>query len=208
MLLEAIHWRYHPVADRILSLAEQIGPLREISASFSVSIPTDNIRWDLDLAGGGLMDLGCYCVHMVRSVAGSEPEVVAAAAVEETPGIDATMDAVLRFEGGIDGNVSCSMIGTTRWPESMTLRVVGESGSMVVLNPLLPQRGYRIRAELASGESVDEGGETETTWLYQLRAFADIVSGARSPLLSPQDPVANMRVIDDIYRAAGLAPRG
>lgn len=82
LLIEAMHWRYHPVASRMIELGRSVGPVRRVEARFSISVPTDNIRFDLELAGGSFMDLGCYCVHMVRTVVGAEPEVLSAVAVE------------------------------------------------------------------------------------------------------------------------------
>jgi predicted dehydrogenase len=207
LLVEAFHWRYHPVADRVLELSRRIGPLREISSRFSVSIDSNNVRYDLSLGGGALMDLGCYCVHMVRTVAGTEPRVLSAQAVEGPPGIDVSMDAALEFPGGLMGSISCSMVGTTSWPESMTLRAVGDHGTFEVLNPLMPQRGHRIRAQFDSGESIDESIDSASTYVHQLRAFVRMVAGEEKPLTGGADAIGNMTTIDDIYLAAGLGKR-
>jgi predicted dehydrogenase len=67
LLVEAFHWRYHPVAERMIELSQRIGSLERVAARFSARIPTDNVRFDLRLAGGSFMDLGCYCMHMVRA---------------------------------------------------------------------------------------------------------------------------------------------
>ena len=150
VLVEAYHWRYHPVASRMLELAGAIGPLEELETRFSAGIPSENVRYQLDLAGGSFMDLGCYCMHMVRTIAG-DPEVISATAVEGPKGIDLSMEAVLRFPDSIDAVVSCSMIGQTSWPESMFVRARGRNGDLKVLNPMAPQMGHRIQADLGDG---------------------------------------------------------
>ena len=145
VLVEAFHWRYHPVADRMIALSKQIGPLQRVEAHFNVRIPTDNIRFQLELAGGSLMDLGCYCVHMVRTVVGSEPTVLRATAVEGPRGIDVSIEAELAFPDGLPAVITTSMVAEkTVWPDSMKFRASGESGEMEVLNPMAPQAGHRI----------------------------------------------------------------
>ena len=170
VLMEAFHWRFHPVAARMLELTARIQPLEQIDISFSLEIPPGNIRHDLSLAGGSFMDLGSYCVHITRTIAGGDPEVRSASAVEGSPGIDLSMDARLRFDSGIDASIHTSMVGTTRWPEAVSVRVRGRGGRVDVLNPVLPHRGHHIHAELADGSVLDEELEVTTTYEHQLRA--------------------------------------
>jgi predicted dehydrogenase len=207
VLVEAYHWRYHPVANRMLELARAIGPLEELEARFSASIPADNVRYELALAGGSFMDLGCYCMHMVRTIADSNPRVISATAVEGPKGIDLSMEAALSFGDSIDAVVSCSMIGETSWPESMFVRARGRGGELKVLNPMAPQWGHRIQAELADGSTVDEVIEAGTSYEYQLRAFCRVVSGEEKPITGGADAVATMTAIDDVYVASGLGIR-
>jgi predicted dehydrogenase len=208
VMMEAFHWRYHPVAYRMIELSRQIGPLQRVEAHFNVRIPSDNVRWQLELAGGGFMDLGCYCVHMVRTVVGSEPEVLRAEAVEGPPGIDLSMRAELSFPGGPAGLVSTSMVAENPvWPSAMAVRVWGEAGQLEVLNPMAPQSGHRIVASLADGTTVDEELELRASYEFQLRAFCRAVAGQERPLTGGQDAIDNMRVIDAVYEASGLGIR-
>jgi predicted dehydrogenase len=76
--MEAFHWRYHPLAARVLDLiaAGEIGDVRHVDVAFCFPLPSrHDIRWQLDLAGGAFMDAGCYAVHMARTFAdpGSPP---------------------------------------------------------------------------------------------------------------------------------------
>jgi predicted dehydrogenase len=208
VLVEAYHWRYHPVADRMLDLARAVGPLEELETRFSISIPPENIRYDLALAGGSFMDLGCYCMHIARTIAGGNPRVISATAVEGPKGIDLSMETNLKFGDSLDAVVSCSMIGETSWPESMFVRARGRGGQLEVLNPMAPQWGHRIQAELADGTTVDEVIEAAgTSYDYQLRAFCRAVSGEEEPLTGGADAVATMAAIDGVYTASGLGIR-
>ena len=207
VLVEAFHWRYHPVATRMVQLGKLIGPLQRVEARFHVAIPRDNVRWDLGLAGGSFMDLGCYCMHMVRTVVGAEPVVSRAVAVEGPPGVDASMEADLSFEDGCEAVVSSSMVRETAWPEAMTFRAWGRRGEMEVLNPMAPQMGHRIRAKLSDGSAVDEVLSSATSYVYQLRAFCRAVDGSQPPVTGGTDAIANMRAIDAVYVASGLGAR-
>jgi predicted dehydrogenase len=208
VLVEAFHWRYHPVADRMIALSKQIGPLQKVEAHFNVRIPTDNIRFQLELAGGSLMDLGCYCVHMVRTVVGAEPAVLRASAVEGPRGIDVSVEAELSFPGGLPAVITTSMVAEkVVWPHAMTFKASGESGEMEVLNPMAPQSGHRISATLADGTSVNEVLDTASSYEHQLRAFYKAVTGEQDAVTGGADSVANMRVIDAIYEACGLGVR-
>ncbi len=208
VLVEAYHWRYHPVADRMIELARAIGPLEELEARFSISVPPENTRYDLALAGGSFMDLGCYCMHVARTLAGGNPRVVSATAVEGPKGIDLSMEASLKFGDSLDAVLSCSMVGKTSWPESMSVSASGRGGRLKVLNPMAPQWGHRIQAELADATTVDEVIEAAgTSYDYQLRAFCRAVSGEEEPLTGGADAIANMAAIDDVYTASGLGIR-
>jgi predicted dehydrogenase len=205
VLMEAYHWRYHPMADLITEKVATLGAIREISAEFNVGIiPPTDIRFDLSIGGGSLMDLGVYPVQWVRHVAKSEPTVVNATAKESPAGIDITMNAELRFGASTKATIACSMeFGI---PFDSTLSVVGELGELHVSNPLAPQRGNSIRLVNASGEHIEEAPLT-TTYFHQLQAFiAAVESGAAIPT-GGVDSISTMQCVDSIYRAAGLQPR-
>ena len=73
--MEAFHYRYHPLFARVLELVGTLGPIRDISARMIAVLPNrSDVRYQLDLAGGATMDVGCYAIHQIRSVAGSVPE--------------------------------------------------------------------------------------------------------------------------------------
>ncbi len=206
ILMEAFHYRYHPMAHRIVDIVRsgQLGALRDVAATFTVEIPEADIRFDGALAGGALMDLGCYTVHWVRTLAG-EPTVASARATVGPPGVDVTTSAELVFPGNVTGRIHCSMAKGAELHAFLEVRC--ERGTVVAQNPLAPQFGYRLRVKTDTGERLETvaGG---TSYGHQLEAFVDAVLTGKAPLTAGEDAVANMRVIDAIYRAAGLTPRG
>jgi predicted dehydrogenase len=208
VLMEAFHWRYHPLAERMLEIVEsgELGAVRRVEARFCVPllVPGD-IRYRLDLAGGATMDAGCYAIHVVRTLARAEPEVARAEARLASPGVDRWMAAELRFADGRSGRVECSLASARLVAASA--RVVGDAGELRVANPIAPHLWHRLRVRTAAGRRV-ERVRGEATYVHQLRAFlAAVRDGAPFPT-HPGDALANMRVIDAVYERSGLGRRG
>jgi predicted dehydrogenase len=188
--MEAFHYRYHPFLTRAL---EVIGS----SAA--------DIRWDLSLAGGALMDVGCYPVHLLRTLAGTEPEVESASAGVRTADVDRWMRAELAFPGGRTGSVSASML--SRRPRGAGARVIGSHGWLELENPFGPHRGNGLVLHTRRGTQRERVPLEPSTYALQLQAFADAVLRGPAPLTGTTDAVANMRVIDACYAKAGLPRR-
>ncbi len=209
--MEAFHYRYHPLTARVLEVIRggELGELRSVSSTLCVPMPPSprNIRWSLPLGGGSLMDLGCYAVHQVRTLAGAEPTVVSAVSQETArfPGIDRRMEARLAFPGGVDGSVTVAMWSGTLL--SLRAEVVGTRGSLTVSRLLSPQFFARLRVRTAA-RRWSEGTTRRPSYAFQLEAFRDAVAGDRTRVLTgPADSVANMSVLDAVYAAAGMEPR-
>ena len=208
VLMEAFHWRFHPVARRLLELTKMIGDVRQATARFDANIAPAGNRYRLDLAGGALMDLGCYAVHWLRTVAGQEPAVVWARATQGPPGIDVKMEAELEFPSGFTAHMRTAMNDAeATHRKSVNLHIMGSEGWVDVVNPMAPQFGNRVRARLADGTEVDESLNGGTSYRYQLESFTQVVAGEIAPLTGGADSIGNMTTIDAIYTAAGLPLR-
>jgi len=208
VLMEAFHWRYHPLAARLHALLDggEIGAVRDIRVDFSIPLwkPGD-IRYRLDLSGGATMDLGCYAIHILRFLGGAEPSVTRAEARLSSPGVDRYMRADFRFPNGASGRITCSMFSTSVF--RMRALVHGERGQLDVFNPIAPHLFHRLRLRNEQGRRTEQV-TGKATYVHQLEAFRDaVVAGAPFPT-HPADSIANMRVIDAVYQAAGLPIRG
>jgi predicted dehydrogenase len=207
VVMEAFHYRYHPLALRAEEIiaSGELGRLTRVEATLCFPLPMfSDIRYDYSLAGGALMDAGCYAVHMARTFGGSTPEVVSAQAKLHDPQVDRAMTAELRFTPGHTGRVRCSM-WSARLLETST-RVVGERGELKLFNPVIPHLVHRMSVRSASGKRVERFSR-RPSYAYQLDAFAGAVLRGDPVKTTPSDAVENMTVIDAIYRAAGLPLR-
>ena len=196
MLMEAFHYRYHPMFARILEIVRggSLGELKRIEAMFNVPIPEapGEIRYDDALGGGALMDLGTYPVHWCRTVAGSEPTVVSASAKLTDGGVDVVSRAELAFAGGLTAGLSCSM---TEGP-AIRLVVEGSRGTLSATNPLAPQLGHLLEGP----DGLRETFTREPTYDFQLQAFVEAVRTGVAPPTSGEDSVAQMALLDQIRR--------
>jgi predicted dehydrogenase len=209
--IEGFHYRFHPLFERALAAlrAGAIGRIRHIEASFNADLPDTpgELRYIEALGGGALMDLGCYCMHWIRTVAGDEPTVVSAHARCGAPGVDLDIDAELAFTSGPTASLKCSM----QPPDGALhrrLRVHGETGVLEIENPVSPHSGATLSIEGPDSPMPQIVSGGETTFHYQLRHVLEVLEGRAEPLTGGDDAVGNMRAIDAVYRAAGLRPRG
>ena len=211
VVLEAFHHLHHPVLRRLRELVAsgELGALRRVESRFTMPAPPDDDpRWRLDLAGGALMDLGCYplrCLRAFAEWAGGEPAVSSATAQERAgrPGVDERVTAELRYPSGATGQAHCDMAADD-W--SITCRVTGEHGEATAMNVVLPQRDDRVVVRGPSGERTEHLG-TRSTYLYQLEAVrAHLRDGAPFPA-GADDAVATAELTDAVYSAAGLPAR-
>jgi predicted dehydrogenase len=204
VVMEALHYRYHPFAIRVeqIIVSGELGTLERVEATSCYwQRKFSDIRYNYSLAGGALMDVGCYAVDLVRTFGGSTPEVVSARAKLRGPEVDRSMTAELRFADGHTGRVHCSMWSTDL--PHFSAKVVGDRGELR-LNPLIPFQRFSVRSAL--GKRV-ERFPPRATYAYQLEAFAAAVLRGEPVKTGPKDAVENMTVIDAIYRAAGLSLR-
>ncbi len=193
--------RYHPCAPRVEEIiaSGELGKLERVEAHWCFWMPKfSDIRYNYSLAGGALMDLGCYAVRHARA-AGSAVRPRKSCrrkAKLHGPQVDRAMTAQLRFAGGHTGRVHCSMWSTDL--PRFTVKVVGDRGELR-LNPLIPFQRFTV--ESTNGKRV-ENFPGQSTYAYQLDAFAAAVLRGEPVRTTPEEAIENMTVIDAIYRAA------
>jgi predicted dehydrogenase len=208
VVMEAFHYRYHPLAQRMRELIEggELGTLEHVETALCFPLPKfSDIRYQHDLGGGATMDVGTYTVHLARMLGLEEPTVTSAVAKLRSPQIDRAMVAELAFPSGHTARITCSM-----WSSDVLktyVRARGSRGELHVVNPTSPQVWHRMRVRV-DGQRRTERFSRRPTYEYQLDAFTAAVLRGAPTLTPPSDSIANMRVLDAIYLAAGMRPRG
>jgi predicted dehydrogenase len=205
VLLEAFHYRLHRVMRDAVAIVRSgaLGRLTRADAHFNVAIrkTPDELRWRRELGGGGLMDLGCYPVHALRSLVGEAPQVVSARGRFEDR-VDVEIAAELAFPGGARASIACAMVAPA---PSASLILEGERGRLEIVNFLAPQMGCRFTTTI-DGQTEARPTDGPTTYEAQLAHLGEVLNGKAAPLVGGADAVANMAAIDAIYAAAGRPP--
>jgi predicted dehydrogenase len=216
-LLEAFAYRCHPQTHRLVELLRDgvIGEVRVIDAVFGYDAgpKPDNYLMVPELAGGSILDVGCYTTSMAHLVAAAamgvdvaEPVDVVGAAVIGTTGVDHSAAATLTFDGGVLARVECSIQANL----DSTVRIVGSYGSITVPSPWLPGRigsTAVIAVQWLSGDADEITVPIETdVYAIEVEAVGEMIrQGSRSPsVMSWDESLANMRTLDRWRAAIGL----
>ena len=200
VLAEAFMWRHHPQLARARELIAEgtIGRLRLVRAAFSfvAADPTD-VRLQGPLDGGGLMDVGCYCVSGCRALVGALPSTVYAEQVIGGDDVDVAMVATLRFPGDVLATLDCGLSYAAR----DDLEAVGDAGSLFLDDPWHGREAViEVRRPDRSTERVETG--PANSYALELADFEAAVRGEREPLLGRDDALAQARTIAALYCSA------
>ncbi|MGQ9598910.1 MAG: Gfo/Idh/MocA family protein [Anaerolineae bacterium] len=201
-LMEAFMYRFHPQTEKVLELVQAgaIGEPRLIYAVFTFRLTNRaNIRLRPELGGGSLMDVGCYCINISRTIAQAEPIEVQAYANWGETGVDEEMAGTLRFANGLLAQFSCGLTLERR----EIYQVAGPDGHLEVAQAFLPGLNDTAVVE-HHGRQGSKAHPIAGVDEYQLMVehFADCVLHDRPVRYPPGEAAANMRVIEALYRSA------
>jgi D-xylose 1-dehydrogenase (NADP+, D-xylono-1,5-lactone-forming) len=198
-VVEAFMYRFHPLYDRVTELIKngEIGEVVGIRSAFSFNLADrSNIRWSGELAGGALMDVGCYCVNMSRRIAGGEP--TRAIAVERRSSVDGTLVGILEFPAGIIATFECSMERVGR----AFAEIEGTKGCIELPSPWFPgedKAEIRLRRD---GDDRTISVPGADSYHIEVADFVQTCRTRKPPRWPIEDAIANMAVIDALYRSA------
>lgn len=202
ILMEAFMYRFHPRFERAASLINggAIGELRTLRSAFTFKLTNPaNIRFDASLGGGSLMDVGCYCVNVIRTLANAEPVEVQASANWSDSGVDDHMAGILRFENGVLGHFDCSLSLERR----EFFEAAGTEGTLLVDDAFVPGKGDVSIEERRGRKGAKEhlvAGVDE--YQQMVEHFADCVISGKAPRYGAQEAAANMAAITALYASA------
>lgn len=203
LLAEAFMYRFHPQHAKVKAIIADggIGQLRFINSSFTFPIDdAANIRLSKPLAGGSLMDVGCYCVNLMRFMTGEEPTRVSASArFGKASGVDEALAGTLEFPSGVIGHFESGLRAYRQ--HAYTLK--GTAGMITVPTSYVPDKAAETIVQHWQGDDYIEHLIPATDH-YQLMVedFADALIDGRAPRFAPSDAVNNMVVVDALLAQA------
>ncbi len=205
-LAEAYMTPFHPrsaVIEEVLR-SGTLGRLHSGFAAFTFphGDPTDH-RWDPDLGGGALLDVGIYCLAPLLAAGGQPPLGVAAVASVTERGVDASLTGLLDLGDGLAATVQVSFCA----PERQELEVIGTEGALVVDRAFTPGAADDTIAIVRPDGTLEErrsrGGDP---YRGMVDHVATVLRGGADLRRPPAASIALLEVVDRLRAAAGLRP--
>jgi predicted dehydrogenase len=199
VLTEAFMYRHHPQTRAIERRVRDgaIGAVLSVRSTFTFPLASlSDVRARPELAGGALMDVGCYCVSGSRLLAG-EPVAAHAEQVVGSTGIDMALFGTMRFRGDVVGQFEASFIA----PRRQSLEVVGEDGVLVASAPWRTDWPGDVRIRRGDAEET-LAVPSANAYTAELENMAGAVAGTAPALLGRADALGQARTIDALYRSA------
>jgi predicted dehydrogenase len=200
-LLDGFMWPHHARTARLRQVidAGEIGDVTHVTATFTFTLAADkpNVRYRSDLAGGSLLDVGCYPVYGIRWAFKAEPIRVTATA-KMRDAVDIEMSGMLEFAHDRKATFDCGFNSPLRqW-----LEITGTAGVIRVHQMWVPsgQADYDIDREGKTQENVVVEGRDQIACM--LENFAQAVRAGRDPEPGPDEAVKTLRVLDALARSA------
>ncbi|WP_435074169.1 Gfo/Idh/MocA family protein [Halorubrum sp. HHNYT27] len=201
-LMEAFMYRYHPRTERVLELVErELDDVRTVTSTFRFPLydrPND-VRLDPALAGGSLMDVGCYPVSLARAVLGEPDRAYAHTNDTRGAGVDTELAGVLEYADGRSAQIASGfdtqlvqryrIDATNGWIEVERAFDAPDDESAELTYEIDGRRGVE------SFDPIDQ-------YRVQAERFAECVADGTAPLTDGEEAVANMRVIDALAESA------
>jgi predicted dehydrogenase len=205
--MEAFMYRCAPQTRKLAELLKEgaIGKIVQINAEFGFNADKDwqNFRAFGALGGGGLMDVGAYCVSLARMVAGAEPDKVSYSAIFTDRGADGSGSGAMHFPGGVTAHFGTGVhVNLTN-----DARIYGESGSIHIENPWKISPGSKMTLSRAGQEPevFDLSVTNDQLYAHEADAVAEFIEAKECSYVSVQDTLGQMRTLDRLRESAGLS---
>lgn len=200
-VMEAFMYKFHPQWIKIKELIKNgaIGKVKNIETTFTYNnTDMNNIRNRVEVGGGALMDIGCYCISFPRFILEKEPVAVKGEQTIDTISkTDTISSGILTFEDDITASFTCS---TKLFPYQRTM-ILGNKGRIEIDFPCNAPLDENTKVSIFT----EKGEQTllfkANQYTLQCEAFADAILNHQPVPHSLEDAYHNMKVIDEIRRS-------
>ncbi|KAI9060639.1 NAD-P-binding protein [Trametes sanguinea] len=237
--LEAMHSTFHPAAQRMreIVLSGELGKIKSFEVTFGLPawisrflFEKNDVRFDYDLAGGCVMDMGVYPIAAIRNAIGNDTATLEVTSATATPHpadptrVDRAMHFTLNLPDSVTAETTIDFAIPGKGPfglipslPQLTLKACLEGGVIEFYNFLAPHMYHFIKVKPKRGSARTEkvyrypdgrDGKGWTTYRYQLQSFVDKVRG-RQPWvwIDAATSISEMEAVEKIYEKSGLPPR-
>ena len=202
IVCEAFMYRHHPQTILVNQMVNNgdIGNLQLIRGSFCYTNTRSNDpRFNPELGGGSLWDVGCYPISYARYIIGTEPDVIFGHQTTGPTGIDLFYAGHLHFPGGVIAQFESSFIT----PFKVHLEITGDKGRIHISEPYKPGIKTEIILE-KDGQSHTIQVKGEKLYVGEVEDIENAILSRKPTRISLEDSKANIAVIEALYRSARL----
>jgi predicted dehydrogenase len=203
VLIEAFMYRCHPAIEKLIAMVHSgtIGRIKLIRSHFTFNRPDapDDVRFQPDLAGGSLMDVGCYPINLCRALVGGEPTGMHAVAHRHASGVDDYAAGCLDFGGEALAVFTCGMTVEA----DRSTYVGGSEGYLEIDTPWFSDGSFTLVTEKGARRETLRVPAPMAPYALEAEAFAATVRDGADPWISEADTRGNMRILDELRRQVG-----
>ena len=204
--MEAFMYKCHPQTHKLQELLAEkaIGDVKVVNAEFGFNAGKswENFRTEGALGGGGLMDVGTYCVSLIRMIAGTEPEVANYCAYIGPKGYDEFGSGSFKFPGEFTASFGTGVhvnLQNGVW-------IYGSEGTIHIDNPWKVNNGQlHLHKNGEEPQSWDLTCTNDELYAYEADAVAEFIEAKQCPYMTPEDTLNNMKTLDLLRASAGLS---
>jgi predicted dehydrogenase len=205
VLVEAFMYRCHPAIEKLIETVREgaIGQVKLIRSHFTFNRPDapDDVRFQSQLAGGSMMDVGCYCINLARAVVGGEPTAMHAIAHRHASGVDDYAAGCLDFDGQTLATFTCGMTVEA----DRTTFIGGSDGYLEIDTPWFSDGTFTLVTDKGDYRQTVRAAASIDPYALEAEAFADVVRDGVDPWISESDTLGNMRALDELRRQVGVS---
>tara|TARA_R110000868_G_scaffold383578_7_gene650655 strand:+ start:4850 stop:5824 length:975 start_codon:yes stop_codon:yes gene_type:complete len=199
-VMEAFMYRFHPQWRKVKDVIKngEIGTVHFIDSVFTYhNVDPKNVRNKADIGGGGILDVGCYCINLSRFLYEDEP-ISVQSFVDYDPEfkIDRLASGILKFKNG-----AASFMCSTQLNHRQRATIYGTKGYIELNIP------FNAANETTRKMWLHKGNDVETIifepcdqYTLQGDAFSEAILGNTTVPTPIEDAIANMKVIDQILK--------
>jgi predicted dehydrogenase len=201
-IMEAFMYRFHPQWKKAKQLVDEgaIGELKTIHSHFSYyNDDPDNIRNIAEIGGGGLMDVGCYCISLARFIFNSSPEkVIGTLDYDPQLGIDRIASGILQFHKGTS-TFTCA----TQLTPYQRVNIIGTAGRIEIEIPFNAPPDKSTRLHIYNASKTEEVVfDPIDQYTLQCDEFCLSIIENKEVPTPLNDAIQNMKVIEAILKSA------
>lgn len=204
MFMEAFMYQFHPQHQRVKEIMDsgEIGELKIMKVSLASYLENQNgnIRMNGKLGGGSLYDMGCYCIHSIKTLLSSNPKRVFASMQKDQDGhVDISVTGLMELNNGMTATFDAAMDRT----RIDYYEIIGTKGSIQVPRAFAPQvfNGEALILTYTQDGKYREEKVFGDQYKLQVEYFSRCILEGKIPTCFAENTIYNVKVIDACFKS-------